>query len=134
MTIVQLFYSLWNYYRVEVNNNANENDDAGNKMNNNKRKISNFFEYQTKAIEPDDNNTLDIEVVSPLKHLGNFWRILDFPLINCEVKLDLSWLEKCIITEIPITLRIVGDPDVNPCIQDAIFLFYFIYLSFIWVL
>ena len=27
----------------------------------------------------------------PLKNLGNFWRILNIPLINCEVELILTW-------------------------------------------
>ena len=32
--------SLWNYYRVEVNDDANENNDANDKINNNKTKTS----------------------------------------------------------------------------------------------
>ena len=34
----------------------------------------------------------------PLKHLGNFWNSLNMPLINCEVSLNLSWSESCVIT------------------------------------
>ena len=34
----------------------------------------------------------------PLKYLSNFWRTLEMPLINCEVKLDLTWSSTCIIT------------------------------------
>ena len=30
----------------------------------------------------------------PLKHLSNFWRTLEMPLINCEQK---TWSTKCII-------------------------------------
>ena len=33
----------------------------------------------------------------PLKHLSNFWRNLEIPLINCEITLDLNWYEKCVI-------------------------------------
>ena len=53
------------------------------------------FEYKTKIIgkTPDDKNTLETEVVVPLKYLRNFWRFLVFPLINCEIELDLSWLK-----------------------------------------
>ena len=29
----------------------------------------------------------ETEVVIPLKHLSNFWRALNMPLINCEVEL-----------------------------------------------
>ena len=37
----------------------------------------------------NNNNILDIEVVVPLKYLSNFWRPLDFPLVNCEIEFDL---------------------------------------------
>ena len=33
----------------------------------------------------------------PLKYLSNFWRTLEMPLINCEVKLILNWLADCVI-------------------------------------
>ena len=34
----------------------------------------------------------------PLKYLSNFWRTHEMPLINCEVKLDLTWSSTCVIT------------------------------------
>ena len=39
---------------------------------------SKSFEYKTKMLgrTPDDNNSLDTEVVVPLKYLSNFWRFL----------------------------------------------------------
>ena len=33
----------------------------------------------------------DVKVVVPLKHLSNFYRRLDIPLINCEVELILTY-------------------------------------------
>ena len=33
----------------------------------------------------------------PLKHLSNFWRTLDIPLINSEINLILTWTENCAI-------------------------------------
>ena len=45
----------------------------------------------------DDNNTKDVEIVVPLKYLSNFLRILDMPLINCEIYLILTWSENCIL-------------------------------------
>ena len=33
----------------------------------------------------------------PLKYLRNFWRILEIPLINCEVNLILTWSSTCVI-------------------------------------
>ena len=41
---------------------------------------------------PNNNNILHAEVVVPLKYLSNFWRSLDLPLINCEIKLDLRFV------------------------------------------
>ena len=35
----------------------------------------------------------------PLKHLSNFWRSLEMPLINCEVNLILTWSSTCVIIE-----------------------------------
>ena len=29
----------------------------------------------------------EVEIVVLLKHLSNFWRTLDMPLINCEINL-----------------------------------------------
>ena len=33
----------------------------------------------------------------PLKYLSNFWRTLEMSLINCEVKLVLTWSADCVI-------------------------------------
>ena len=106
--------SLWNYYRDEVNDATNENTDNNN-INNSKTTTSKSIECKTKIIGriPNDDNTLDTEVVVPLKFVSNFWRLLDLPLINCEIELDLSWSEECIIPEISITPRVVGNPDAN---------------------
>ena len=35
------------------------------------------------------------------------------PLSNCEIELDLSWPDKCIIPEISRTFRAVGNPPVQ---------------------
>ena len=89
--------SLWNYYRDEVNDDANENNAAENYRNNNiKTTTSKSFEYKTKIIgnTKDDDDTSDKEIVVPLKYLSNFLRSLNLPLINCEIELDLSWSRK----------------------------------------
>ena len=41
----------------------------------------------------------DVKVVVPLKHLSNFWRHLDIPLINCEVELILTWFKNCVLID-----------------------------------
>ena len=33
----------------------------------------------------------------PLKYLSNFWRILEMPLMNCEINLILAWSTNCIV-------------------------------------
>ena len=84
---------LWNYYRDEMIDDANENNDAGNyRTNNNNKTASKFFDFKTKIIgnTPADNNTLDTEFVVPLRYLSNYLRSLYLPLINCEIELDLS--------------------------------------------
>ena len=66
----------WDYYRDEGNDNANENNADNYWINNNKTITSKSFKYKTKLIgsTPNDNNTLDAEVVVPLKYLSSFWR------------------------------------------------------------
>ena len=39
----------------------------------------------------------DVEIAVPLKHLSNFWRTLDMPLINCERELILNWSKNCVL-------------------------------------
>ena len=112
--VLELFY-----YSDEVNDSANENNDASNyRINNNKITASKSFENKTKIIgkTPNDNDTLDVEVVIPLKYLSNFGRSLDLPLINCEVKLDLSWSRYCIISAVSRTPAVPAIPPV-PAVQ-----------------
>ena len=96
------FGSLWNYYRDEVNDPANEIDDNDNKINNNKTITSKSYEYKIKIIEstPNNNTILNAAVIFPLNYLSNFCRSLDLPLINCEIELDLTWSKYCAISEI----------------------------------
>ena len=105
--------SLWNYYKNEVNDSANENENNF-RINNNKTITSKSFEYKTKLIgsTPNNNNILDADVAVPLKYLSNFWRSLDLPLINCEIELDLRWIKNCIISEISRTSIVIGKPPV----------------------
>ena len=47
---------------------------------------------------PNNDNEKDVEILVPLKHLSNFWRTLEIPLIKCEVSLILTWSSTCVIT------------------------------------
>ena len=51
----------------------------------------------------------------PLKHLSNFWRTLDTPLINFEINLILTWFENCLITSKTTTN---ADPDTDPAVSE----------------
>ena len=41
----------------------------------------------------------DVKVVVALKHLSDFWRPLDIPLINCEFELILTWFKNFILID-----------------------------------
>ena len=101
---------LWNYYRDEINDDANKNT----------TKQCKSCEYKTELIgrTPSNKNILHADVVVLLKHLSKFWRYLDFPLINCEIELDFSWSKKCIISQILITPAIASNPKARPPAAD----------------
>ena len=100
--------SLWNYYKDEPSNLLSSDSES--------------FKYKTsitantynvdEKITDDDGNEIDnpkydankvgkneTEVVIPLKHLSNFWRSLNIPLINCEVKLILTWSKNYVLAD-----------------------------------
>ena len=39
---------------------------------------------------------LNVKIVVPLKYLSNFFRSLEMPLINCKIKLNLTWKKECV--------------------------------------
>ena len=72
--------SLWQYFRDEPNDNLGNSESFKSKI-----KIT--------GKTPSNNNVKDIEIMVPLKYLSNFWRTLEMLLINCEVKLILTWYQ-----------------------------------------
>ena len=40
----------------------------------------------------------DVKIVVPLKYLSNFFRSLEMPLINCKIKLNLTWKKECVLS------------------------------------
>ena len=111
--------SLYNYYRDELSDDADDNNFDNIKVVN-----SNTFKYKNKIIgntydvharipNPDGagqidnpiyninkNGTQEVELAIPLKYLGNFWRALNIPLIICEVFLELKWDKNFVITSL----------------------------------
>ena len=51
---------------------------------------------------------MNAKVVILLKHLSNFWRSLNIPLINCEVELILTWSKNCVLAYM--TVNADADP------------------------
>ena len=89
--------SLFNYYRDEPKEHTI--GDGNNAINISIRN-SKSFDYKTKIVGSLAAGELekdDVEIDIPLKYLGNFWRSLDIPLINCEITLILSWYKECVL-------------------------------------
>ena len=40
----------------------------------------------------------DLKIVVPLKYLSNFFRSLEMHLINCKIKLNLTWKKECVLS------------------------------------
>ena len=57
------------------------------------------FNFETKITGQNNNDGIinNVEIIVSLKYLSNFWRTLEMPLINCEVKLILTWSADCVV-------------------------------------
>ena len=53
----------------------------------------------------------------PLKYLSNFWRTLNIPLVNCEISLDLTWPETCVLTSKATRNALAAEED-NPAVAQ----------------
>ena len=57
--------------------------------------------YKSKPISrTDDNNVNNVKLVVPLKYIGNFFRSLEMPLVNCKIDLELTWHKDCMISSV----------------------------------
>ena len=93
-----------NYRKTRGRSSNCYRDEPGNPLSSNPE----YFKYKTSitgntygvgadgpgydANKADKNET---EVAIPPEHLSNFWRAFKIPLINCEVKLILTWSKNC---------------------------------------
>ena len=93
--------SLWNYYTDQPSNPLSTNSES--------------FKYKTSItgntynVDDDDGNydannvdKKEAEIVIPLKHLSNFWRNLNIPLINSEVEIILTWSKNFVLADITV--------------------------------
>ena len=54
------------------------------------------FKYKANLI--GDTEADGTKIAVPLKYLGNLWRSLEMPLINCKVEISIGWIEECVLT------------------------------------
>ena len=107
--------SLFNYYRDEPTTVTGHGGSISNYN-------SKSFDYKSAIYEPlnptanNRNIKNNLEIAIPLKHLGNFWRNLNIPLINCEVSIDLRWNDKCMLVR---RIYIPANADANPPIAEV---------------
>ena len=63
---------------------------------------SSSFKYKVSLLgNPDVDGGIaktSITVVVPLKYLSNFFRSLEMPLINCKIKLNLTWKKEFVLS------------------------------------
>ena len=105
--------SLWNYYRDEPSDPLSSNSESF------KYKTSitgNTYNVGADEANYDANKVgkKETEIVIPLKHLSNFWRTLNIPLINCEIELILTWSKNCALADM--TVRAAGNNNDPPAI------------------
>ena len=80
--------SLQQYYRDDPNDNITELES---------------FKYKIKIREEDlavAGNTKKVKIAVSLKYFFNFWKILEMPLINCEINHILTCSEDCVISSV----------------------------------
>ena len=75
----QSYYDIRKFeeFIIEMNDGANENNNDNYRVNNEKTTASKSFEYKTNIIgtTPINDNTIDAEIVVPLKYLSNFLEV-----------------------------------------------------------
>ena len=63
---------------------------------------SNSFKYKVSLlgnpVVADNIAKRSVKVVVPLKYLSNFFRSLEMPLINCKIKLNLTWKKERVLS------------------------------------
>ena len=86
--------TLYQYKRDEPpNNNVNLTADNSTSLKNKVNLLGN-----NAPADPDNARVgrLNVKIVVPLKYLSNFFRSLEMPLINCKIKLNLTWKKECV--------------------------------------
>ena len=100
--------SLWNYYRSQPSNPLLTNSESF-KYKASITKYKTSITGNTYNVDDDDDNCdankvgkKETQTIVPSKHVSNFWRNLDILLINCEIKLILTWSKNCVLADMTV--------------------------------
>ena len=90
--------TLYQYKRDEAPEDDAVADLTANNSNSLKYKIKLLGNVTQVASDAAGVRRLNVKVVVPLKYLSNFFRSLEMPLINCKIKLNLTWKKECVLS------------------------------------
>ena len=98
LDIVMPMYNLIEYSDNYKRDEPPEDDTVANLIVN----TSSSFKYKVNLLgNPVPTNLIvrrNLKTVVPLKYLSNFFRSLEIPLINCKIKLNLTWKKECVLS------------------------------------
>ena len=100
---------MWNYCRDEPSSGAVGNINYS-------IKNSKSFDYKTSITGKLEGNNVekdDVEIAVPVTYVPYFFRSLNFLLVNCEVSLNLTLSESCVLTS---KATREADPDADPAL------------------
>ena len=102
--------NFWNIYRDGPNSGAVGDINYS-------IKVSKSFDYKTSITGELEGNITkkEVQIAVQLKHLSNFWKTLDIPLINCAKNFILTWSEYCVITS---KATRYADPYADPAVAE----------------
>ena len=85
---------MWQYYRDEASLTAavGIRDFIVGNHNSKPFKFKQNIRGQT-----DSNGRKNVQIMVSLKYQNNFWKTLKMPLFNCEIRIQLTWFQKCVI-------------------------------------
>ena len=86
--------TLYQYKRDE----SPENDAVADLTADNSSSFKYKFSLLGNPVTDGNAEKRSVKVVVPLKYLSNFFRSLEMPLINCKIKLNLTWKKECVLS------------------------------------
>ena len=114
ISVVKKIFTAAVFERLHNTSSGTDNNDIIHSILN-----SDSFDYKANFMENGvrKNNLTknDVKIVVPLKHLRNFWRSLNIPLINCEIELILTWFKNCVLID---KLTRDANYNVNPRVSE----------------